>query len=91
MESIIRNVQEIEAAEKRVYEVVLGQRLRDDQQVIVRVLTPPDEETRQKALAGLKKLSEKGNQHRQSLGISEEEADEILREAKDHVRQAKNE
>ena len=90
MESIIRNVQEIEAAEKRVYEIVLGQALRDNQQVIVRVLTPPDEETRRKSLADLKKLSDKGNQHRQSLGVSEEEADEILREAKDHVRQTKN-
>jgi hypothetical protein len=91
MESIVRNVQEIEAAEKRVYEVVLGQQLRDNQQVIVRLLTPPAEETRQKALANLKKLSEKGNQHRQSLGVSEEVADEILREAKDHVRRTENE
>jgi hypothetical protein len=91
MESIVRNVQDIEAAEKHLYEVVLGQPLRDDQQIIVRVLTPPDDETCQKAIADLKTLSEKGSRHRESLGVSEDEVDELLKEARDSVRQNETE
>ena len=91
MESIVRNVQDIEAAEKRLYEGVLGQPLNDNQQIIVRVLTPPDEDTRQKAVADLKVLSEKGSRHRESLGVSEDEVNEILTDARDHVRRNKTE
>jgi hypothetical protein len=40
MDKVARHVQEIDAAEKRVYESVLGQVLQADQQVIVQVITP---------------------------------------------------
>jgi len=38
MESTVRNVREIASDERRVYETVLGQRLRDDQQVVLQVI-----------------------------------------------------
>ena len=39
MEAIIRNVREIETSERQVLERVLGQRLRENQQVIIQVVT----------------------------------------------------
>lgn len=38
MDSIVRNVTDLSADERHVYESVLGQPLRDDQQVIVRLV-----------------------------------------------------
>jgi tRNA(fMet)-specific endonuclease VapC len=43
MESIIRNVRDIETSERQVLEHVLGQKLRENQQVIIQVVTPPTE------------------------------------------------
>ena len=39
MEAIIRNVRDIETSERQVLEHVLGQRLRENQQVIIQVVT----------------------------------------------------
>ena len=40
MESIIRNVRDIEATERRVLERVLGLPLHENQQVVVQIVTP---------------------------------------------------
>ena len=93
MESIIRNVGEINTDERRVYESLLGHTLRDNQQVIIRVLSPgvePDQQMRHEAIADLKELSKEGSMHRESLGVSIEEADAITEEAIRHVRSHKN-
>jgi len=42
MESTVRNVREIASDERRVYETVLGRRLREDQQVVLQVIGPGD-------------------------------------------------
>jgi len=42
MESIIRNVSDLNAEERRLYEGVLGQKLRENQQVILQVITLRD-------------------------------------------------
>ncbi len=39
MESIIRQVRELESDERRVYEAALGQKLQENQQVILQVIT----------------------------------------------------
>jgi fructose-specific phosphotransferase system component IIB len=38
MESIIRNVSDIQRDEKRIYEAVLGQKLKDNQQIIIQII-----------------------------------------------------
>lgn len=48
MESIIRNVKDLPREERRVYEDVLGHELRENQQIILQVITlhePPEEPT----------------------------------------------
>ena len=92
MESIVRNVNEIEAAERQVYEQVLGQQLRDNQQVIIRVLTPgvmPDKPTRDAALQRAAEIARQGREHAASQGVSEEQIDAALDEALEHVRSRK--
>ena len=59
MESFIRNVDEIEGDLRRWVESGLGQRLRQNQRVMVTVLNvgvEPDEETRRQALEELRGL-----------------------------------
>lgn len=92
MESIVRNVNEIEAAERQVYEQVLGQQLRDNQQVIIRVLTPgvvPDKEVRDAALTRASEIARQGRENAAAQGVTEEEVDAALDEAFEHVRSRK--
>ncbi len=42
MESITRNVREIASEERRVYEAAVGHALKENQQVIIQVVTPPE-------------------------------------------------
>ena len=42
MEAIIRNVREIPCEERRVYEAAVGHALAENQQVIIRVITPSE-------------------------------------------------
>jgi len=89
MESLIRNVRDLQADKRRSLEDLLGRELHDDQQISIRVLTPgvdPDAETKRQAMDRIRTLSEKAAMHRESLGISEAEADEIVDEAMAHVR-----
>jgi hypothetical protein len=84
MESIIRDVRDIESNERHVYEAVLHRPLREDQQVLVMVLTPgaePDEAIRRKAMEEFRQLCREGTEHRERQGVSVEEADLALEES----------
>jgi len=94
MESITRDVDKIESSERRVYEAVLGHALRENQQVLLRVVElhqEPDECVRRKALEDFHELCRAGTGHRQRQGISVEEADQALEEAIRAVRSQKTE
>lgn len=89
MQSIIRNVRDLQADKRRSLEDLLGRELQDDQQIAIRVLTPgvePDAETKRHALDRVRSLSEKAAKHREAMGVSEAEADEVVDDAMSHVR-----
>jgi hypothetical protein len=89
MEAIIRTVKDIEADQRHWLEAAIGHELQDNQQIIIRVLTPgaaPDQGTREAAFADLKKLSAQGAAHREALGVPEADAEVALNEAMQHVR-----
>jgi hypothetical protein len=89
METIVRNVSEIQEDQKRWLEDALGRELQGNQRVLIMVLNPgamADADIRRQALADLKQLSAKGGENAQRQGIAEQEADEALNEAMDHVR-----
>jgi hemerythrin superfamily protein len=94
MESVTRDVDKIELVERRVYEAVLGHALRENQQVILRVIDlqkEPDESGRRKAMAEFHEICKRGTENRQRQGISVEEADQSLDEAIQAVRSRKTE
>lgn len=90
MDTVIRYVGEIERDQRLWLESAFGRRLQDDQQVIIQVLAPgcvQTAEARQAAFAELKRLSEQGTRHREAIGVTDEDADAILDEAMNSVRQ----
>ena len=89
MESVTRNVSEIQAGEKRWLETLLGQQLRENQQVFIMVFTPnvvPDEGTRRAAAARMDQTFEQADAHARDHGVTTDEADTAVQEAMDHVR-----
>jgi hypothetical protein len=89
MESIVRNVADLEVAQRRWLEDTLGQPLGDSQQVFIRVLTPgapPDAFVKGRALADVQLLAERAADYRRQHGIPDDEADAALNEAMRHVR-----
>lgn len=94
MESIIRNVTELGAPERQLYEMVLGEHLEESQRVLVMVLKPgvePDESIRRKAMEGFNEFCKQGAENRERLGVSIEEADAAVDEAIVHVRSEQRE
>ena len=92
MESVVRSVKGLESDERRVYEAVLGCALQDNQQVLVMVLNPgaaADDSIRRKAVEEFHELCREGTEHRERLGVSIEEADQVLEEALRAVRSRK--
>jgi hypothetical protein len=90
MESIIRNVRDIEADKRQWLEAALQSHLQDNQRVLIMVLSPgvqADEVIRQKAVDHLLAISKKGSAIREQQRISVEKADQIVDEAIEHVRQ----
>lgn len=84
MESIVRSVREIEAAERQVYETVLGRHLEENQQIIIRVLTPgvvPPEDARREALGRAVAIARHGRAHAAAQGVSEDQLDAVIDEA----------
>lgn len=89
MESIIRNVRDLDSDKRQSLEEVLGRELRDDQQLIIQVLTPdlePDAARKLEALERAQALANKAARHRESLGVSAAEADQVVDEAIEQVR-----
>lgn len=90
MESIVRNVRDLDADNRQSLETILGRRLGDDQQVMIRIVTlgvEPDAATKQQALERVQALAQKGTQHREAQGISQAEADDAVDEVLEEIRQ----
>jgi hypothetical protein len=91
MESIIRNVGEINTDERRVYESVLGHTLRENQRVIIRVVELGDEpvqDTRKAALGRAVDIARQGRAAAAAQGVTPEEADRVIDEAFQEVRRS---
>ncbi|MBS0265480.1 MAG: hypothetical protein JSS02_26345 [Planctomycetes bacterium] len=89
MEAIIRTVKDIESDQRHWFEAAIGHQLQDDQQIIIRVLTPGvvgNQVERDAAFADLKQLSSLGATNREAHGVPEAEGDAALEEAMQHVR-----
>jgi hypothetical protein len=89
MESLAHNVKDMAPETRHGIEAVLGETLQDDQVVYLVVITPdaePSDEKRAAAIADLHEICKQGTAHRESLGISVEEADEALEEAMEYMR-----
>lgn len=85
----VQNVKDLQASQKRCLESILGQELRDHQQVFIMAFSAgvePDEATRRQALAGIKELQAKAEAYANAHGITEEEFDAAVEEAMQHVR-----
>lgn len=85
----VQNVKDLQANEKRCLEGILGQQLRDQQQVFIMAFTPDvvtDEATRRRALAGLEQTWERVQKHMLDHGITDEEFDAAVDEAMRHIR-----
>jgi hypothetical protein len=94
MESVTRDVANIESNERRVYEAVLGHALHENQQVILRVIelkTEKDESVRRSARESFHELCREGTENRQRQGISVDEADQAVEQAIRAVRSRKTE
>lgn len=89
MESIIRNVGEINTDERRLYESVLGRALRENQQVIIRVVEmdmEPDDVGRKVTLGRAVEIARQGCSAASAQGVTEEAAGEAIDEAIQEVR-----
>src|SRR5260370_18061865 len=89
MESILRNVGDIEAAEKRWLESFLGQSLNADQKVLIMVLDPgvvPDAKARDAARAKMELTFAQTDAYAREHGITAGEADPAVQEAMNAVR-----
>jgi len=77
MEKITRNVRELENNERRVYETALGQQLRDNQQVIIQVITVGASEEKEKVGSGGQPTGTLPDWCNVYEGLSDEEIAEI--------------
>ena len=59
MESITRNVREIESDERRVYEAAVGHALQENQQVVIQVVTPPETPKQEPSIEPVREASGK--------------------------------
>lgn len=88
----VESVRDLEASGKRLLEGILGQQLRENQQVFIMVLSPgsePDAAARQAGRAGLEATFRKTEAYAQQHGVSDEEIDAAIGEAMAHVRPPK--
>ena len=89
MSTLIRNVRDLEAANRRSLESLLGQSLQDDEQILIRVIgtgTEPDAVTKQAALSRAREISERADRHREATGVSVNDADRVIDEVIDDIR-----
>ena len=89
MQTVIRNVKDIEANERRCLEGTLGRPLQENQQVIICVIDlneELDEATRRSALANASAIAQKGRANAVAQGVGGGEVDAAIDEAIEHVR-----
>ena len=92
MDSIIRNVSDLAADERRVYESVLGHTLRENERIVLRVVemgAEPDEGVRKAALARAVEIARQGRAAAADQGATPEDADAAVEEAVRNVRRPK--
>lgn len=85
----LRNVKDIQNTGKDWLEGVLGQDLRDDQQVFIMILTPdvvPDDATRKRAAEGIQQVLADVDAQTAASDVTQQEIDETVDEALQHVR-----
>ena len=88
----MRNVGDIQSGERRWLESQIGKPLDDHQQLFIMVISPdvpPDEATRDQALAEVSEILDKAHANAEAQGITPEEADRLVDEAVRHVRSHK--
>ena len=88
----VQSVKDIQDSGKRWLEELLGQPLRENQQVFIMVLSPgiePDEAARRQARAGLEATFQEATAHAEAQGVSDDAIDAALGEAMGHVRPRK--
>ena len=82
-------VNDISEPDRRSLENLLGQPLAADQQVFVMVFaagTTTDAETRRTAVENIRRTMEKVDQYQAARGIGDDQVEEAVNEAMDHVR-----
>ena len=92
MESFIRSVDEIDGELRRWFKSGLGQRLRQNQRVMVTVLNvgvAPDDEARREAREELRRIRAEAAANIKAQGVPPEEVDAAVDEAIAHVRRHK--
>lgn len=90
MVTFIQNVMDIDADKRQALEHVVGQHLRANQQVVIRVVDvgeEPSPHVRNEALAKAAEIARRGRAAAAVQGVSEIEVDEVIDEAIRHARQ----
>jgi hypothetical protein len=90
--TFIRNVNDIDAVKRRALEQLVGQHLRAEQQVVIRVVDvaeEPSQHARNEALAKAAEIARRGRAAVAAQGATELEVDEAIDEAIRHVREQK--
>lgn len=93
MEPLLRNVDEIESADRQALEHLLGRPLGTDQQVFIMAFTPgvtADAQSREHARARLQGSLAAMQRHASDRGVTAEEADAAVEEAMQHIRPRSN-
>jgi hypothetical protein len=89
MVTFIQNVRDIDADKRQALEHVVGQHLRADQQVVIRVIDvgeEPSPQVRNEALARAAEIARRGRAGAVAQGATEIEVDEVIDEAIRNVR-----
>jgi hypothetical protein len=89
MEPLLRNVDDIESADRQALEHLLGRPLEADQKVFIMAFRPgepPDAAVREQARAHLQETLAATQRHASETQVSAEEADAALEEAMLHAR-----
>ncbi len=92
MVTLIQNVKDIDADKRQALERIVGQHLRANQQVVIRVIDvgeEPSPQVRNDALAKAAEIARRGRAAAAAQESSDTEVDEAIDEAIRHVRQQK--
>ena len=89
----VESVKNLQAAGKDLLEGLLGQKLQENEQVFIMVLSPgkvPDDLARRQARAGLQEIFQKTEAHARQHNVSDAEIHDAIGEARDAVRSRKD-